>query len=155
MVQEANRIWRQADIRIQLSGIAERSLNMPAAANGIGAGDLHGLTSRLNIRGGTIAGLVHRLRGNVHAGLAVLGGRICALKWSCTGGENPRLQGNVLAHEVGHLLGLPDYQPGTLAPGDIQGQLAARNNLMTSSVAQGTRLTQAQIDQVRRSPWVH
>ncbi|MBN1672687.1 MAG: hypothetical protein JXR37_16715 [Kiritimatiellae bacterium] len=153
-LREANAIWGQAGIQIQVVGTVERTLAMPSAMGGIGASDLPGLTGRLGIRGGVIAVLVHILRGNVHAGLAVVGGRICAMQWAGPGHQPARVQGTLLAHELGHIMGLPDYQPGRIAVHDIAGQLAARNNLMTSSVALGRLLTQEQIDRARRSPWV-
>lgn len=154
MVREAGQIWRQANVQIHVRGVVERTLNMPHAIAGLGARDLPGLSSQLNIRGGAIVVLVHRLSGSVHAGLAIVGGRICALQWPCTGHALVSILGNDLAHELGHILGLDDYQFSRIAPRDIQGQLAARNNLMTSSRAQGTLLNQSQVTEAQGSPWL-
>ncbi len=159
MVRGAAQIWRQANIQIQMRGVAERTLNMPSAISGISEGNLPGLTSQLNIRGGgVIVVLVHRINGNYHAGLAVRGGRICALQWPCAGGAQVQILANDLAHELGHIMDLEDYDNNVRisqrVPRDVQGQMAARNNLMASSRAQGTLLTQDQINTVQRSPWV-
>lgn len=154
VVHEANHIWHQANIRIRMTGIVPRTVNMPGLIGGVGAADLPGLTRHLNIRGGVIVALVHRLRGNFHAGLAVVGGRICALQWAPLNRELVGHQGNTLAHELGHILGLRDYVPERRsAPSDVRSQLAARNNLMTSSSADGTHLESFQIERARLSPW--
>lgn len=154
MIREAKQIWNQYSVQIRLLGITERSLDLPGATGGIGTSDLPGLPGQLRIPG-AVAVLTHRLRGNVHAGLAIRGGRICALQWPIIrSGETARMRGRVLAHELGHLLGLDDYQPGVIDPGDIQGQLALRNNLMASSVSLGNLLTPSQITEAYRSPWL-
>lgn len=157
MVRGAARIWQQANIQIQMRGVAERSLNMPSAISGITMQALPGLPRQLNIRGGgVIVALVHNISGNYHAGLAVRGGRICVLQWPCTGGAQVTHLANDLAHELGHIMDLDDYdvRVSQQVPGDVQGQMAARNNLMASSRALGTLLTQDQINTVQRSPWV-
>jgi hypothetical protein len=154
MIREANQIWSQYSVQIHLLGITRRSLDLPGAIGGIGASDLPGLPGQLRIPG-AVAVLTHRLRGNVHAGLAIRGGRICALQWPIIrSGETARMRGRVLAHELGHLLGLDDYHPGAIDPRDIQGQLALRNNLMASSVSLGTLLTPLQVIEAHRSPWL-
>ncbi len=159
MVRGAARIWQQANIQIQMRGVTERSLNMPSAISGMTMQALPGLPRQLSIRGGgVIVALVHNISGNFHAGLAVRGGRICILQWPCAGGARVPHLTNDLAHELGHIMGLDDYNDNVRisqqVPSDIQGQIAARNNLMASSRVQGTLLTQDQINTVRRSPWV-
>lgn len=152
-VQEATRIWRLHNVQIRMCGIEVRSVNMPELIGGIGAGELPRLPNCLNVRG-AIAVLTHRLRGSLHAGLAVVGGRICALQWAPAGTETIEKRGNDLAHELGHIFGLHDYVPSSLPIDDIRGQLDARNNLMASTEALGTLLTDDQRRVLPDSPWL-
>jgi hypothetical protein len=152
-VQEATRIWGLHNVQISMRGIEERSVNMPGLIGGIGATELPRLPSRFNVRG-AIAVLTHRLQGNLHAGLAHVGGRICALQWAIANLETIEKRGNDLAHELGHIFGLPDFVPPSLPIDDVRGRLDARNNLMASTEALGTLLTDEQRGLLPGSPWL-
>ncbi|MEW6600235.1 MAG: hypothetical protein AB1499_04635 [Nitrospirota bacterium] len=157
MVEEARRIWLQYSVDVRMREIAERTINMPSAVDGISRSELPGLPGVLEVRGAVVV-LVHRLTGNTNAGLAVVGGRICALQWPLSGRVQAINMGRILAHELGHIFGLDDYQNPEYQPGRHDEYTVAlsvaRSNLMTSSIDLGTQLTPDQVTRAQSSPWL-
>jgi len=154
VVRIASEIWQQASISVLLQNIDERTLVMP----GTGSPHLNDpvfffIQSQLRDGNSQVvkAAITGQTGHNLHGGMATIGGRFCLLPWG-PGGETMQRRGKVLAHELGHLMGLPDFT-GSLLPGIPPAErLAITNNLMASTMSMGTRLTQNQIESVGSSP---
>ena len=134
---EANRIWgREADIQFSAVDIRERDAAVPADENGMWAYFVNNLTPRSR---GIGAAFVHDLPSN-EGGWG--GGRIVAVSGLKARAGLPGFPGNLLAHELGHVL--TNSHTHSSEPG----------NLMTYSrnprVANAGLLTPAQVSAARQ-----
>jgi hypothetical protein len=131
-VDRANEIWKPAGIAFRVSKLASKDIEFDSKA--VSEEGFLSLVAALKLPRNGLSMMFVRKFESAHLGgqaVEALGAGIVGLV------ENPT-QGNVLAHELGHLLGLPDLQ-------HVEGSIQNRYNLMYEALAAGYELTPAQI----------
>ena len=155
VVSIANQIWEPASISLSIRCIQPRVVN-PPPGSGSHINDTIFFFLQHEVRDVSQQTVKVALTGqtshNLHAGKATINGRFCLLPWG-PGGETNGTRGKVLAHELGHLMGLEDFRGAVITPRmSTSDQLDITQNLMASHVSAGTRLRQEQRIAVGRSP---
>jgi len=136
LMTRASRVWAPANISFSLQSVTSHSIQAPGNREEVNESGFLFLAGQYPAVVNKISALfVHRFAGN-EGGQAVENQRVCILKSSPT-----QLMGRILAHEFGHLLGVPHM---TSATSNLQ-------NVMRPGLVAGDQITQGQINLARQS----
>ena len=140
-ITAANKIWKQADITFKLRGFAEIATDPPGSSEEVSTADFFAIVAKEKIKpqGSVVVLFVKKFESRDLGGFAAERLGVCILT-SLSG----TTLGNVLAHELGHLLSLPDvkHKDGSVAP---------NANLMYEALLLDTKLDAGQIKDARAS----
>ena len=140
-ITAANKIWKQADIEFKLRNVTSIATDPPGATEGVDTADFFAIVAKEKIKtqGSVVVLFVKKFESRDLGGFAAEKLGVCIL----TSLSGPTL-GNVLAHELGHLLSLPDikHKAGSVAP---------NANLMYEALLLDTKLDADQIEKARAS----
>jgi hypothetical protein len=137
-IERANEIWKPAGISFRVGQLVSRDLEFDSRA--VTEEGFLSLVAALRLPAAGLSMLFVRKFDSPHLGgqaVESLGAGIV------TRLDNPT-QGNVLAHELGHLLGLPDLR-------HVDGSVKNRYNLMYEASAAGYELEPGQIRTAREN----
>jgi len=135
-IARANEIWKPAEIKFQLNKWISKDIEFDSKV--VTEEGFLSLVAALKLEPTGLSMLFVRKFESAHLGgqaVDSLGAGILASV------ANPT-QGNVLAHELGHLLGLPDLKY-------VEGSVENRYNLMYEALSAGYQLTADQIKTAR------
>jgi hypothetical protein len=137
----ANAIWAQADISFHMRHCVLKTTKAPGNAEKVGTEGFVVLVKDLHVKPTFGAGVlfVRKFEDAHLGGRAVENMRACIITYL----TNPLL-GKTLAHELGHLLSLPDLRNDKVG-------VVNNYNLMFGSLRAGDKLTPQQITQARDS----
>ena len=139
--QEANRIWQVADIRFIERSCVSRRASAPGGQAEVNQDGFLSLAVEFPANNGVSALVVRSFSRHDLGGSAYEPRKVCILQ------KLGSMFGYVLAHEFGHLLGLPHVS--------VEDDSAIDNfNLMYPGLRAGNTLTEAQITQARNSSLV-
>ncbi len=140
-IAAANKIWQQADVTFKLRSVAAITTDPPGTTEGVDTADFFAIVAKEKIKaqGSVVVLFVKKFESRDLGGFAAEKLGVCILT-SLSGST----LGNVLAHELGHLLSLPDvkHKDGSVEP---------NANLMYEALVLDTKLDAAQIEKARAS----
>jgi Metallo-peptidase family M12B Reprolysin-like len=130
VITQTNRVWQQAGIRFVVKQTSSQSVQMPGTSSSavIDSAGFFFLQSHVAPQGHITVGLVNQVVGSATAGLATIGGRFTLQPHR---GISQNYKPLVLAHELGHILGLAHVTSSSMSPRE---RLAATSNLMTPGI---------------------
>jgi hypothetical protein len=153
MFRSITAIWRPAQVSFAVRSVEQRTIDMPRGTPPHITDNAFRLLESELIDGDRTtvkAALSSNTPNNQRAGRSTIGGRFLLVS-GMPSLPVPR-RANIFAHELGHVLGLPDFTIEVGPRTTAEEMEAYRNNLMASVVSdQRTLLTPEQIRRVGRS----
>ena len=140
-IAAVNKIWKQADIAFQLRSVAAITTDQPGKSEEVSTADFFAIVAKEKIKpmGSVVVLFVKKFESRDVGGFAADAIGVCIVP-SLSGS----MLGNVLAHELGHLLSLPDVR-------HKEGSVAPNANLMYEAVPMDYKLDAGQIEKARAS----
>ena len=148
VITQTNRVWQQAGIKFAVKQTSSQSVQMPGTSSSavIDNPGFFFLQSRVAPQGRITVGLVNQVIGSATAGMATIRGRFTLQPHR---GIAQHYKPLVLAHELGHILGLDHVTSNSRS---ARTRLAATSNLMTPGIIRATPvLTRPQIATAKAS----
>jgi len=140
-IAAANKIWKQADITFQLRSCVAIATDPPGNSEEVNTAGFFAIVAKEKIKalGSVVVLFVKKFESRDLGGFAADAIGVCIVT-SLSGA----MLGNVLAHELGHLLSLPDIK-------HKEGSVAPNANLMYEAIPMDYKLDAGQIEKARAS----
>ena len=140
-IAAANKIWKLADITFQLRSCVAIATDPPSNSEEVNTAGFFAIVAKEKIKalGSVVVLFVKKFESRDLGGFAADAIGVCIVT-SLSGS----MLGNVLAHELGHLLSLPDIR-------HKEGSVAPNANLMYEAIPMDYKLDAGQIEKARAS----
>ena len=140
-IAAANKIWKQADIAFNLRTCVAIATDPPGNSEEVNTAGFFAIVAKEKIKamGGVVVLFVKKFESRDLGGFAAEAIGACIVT-----SLSASMLGNVLAHELGHLLSLPDIR-------HKEGSVAPNANLMYEAIPMDYKLDASQIEKARAS----